>query len=224
MSIKDWPSAERPREKLLAMGAAALSDSELLAILLGTGCKGRSALDLARELLAHYGGLRNILNAKYSDFRRLPGLGSAKYALLQAVTEMNLRQQREKLHRGRTLNNPRYCKDYLLAELRDCEQEIFACIFLDNRYRVITFEKLFFGTINGASVHPRELVKRCLHHNAAAVILAHNHPSGIPEPSQSDRTLTRTLKSTLEVIDVSVLDHFVIGDGELVSFAERGLL
>jgi len=224
MSIKDWPKNERPREKLLALGPAVLSDAELLAILLCTGTKGKTAIDLARELIDYYGGLRKILTAKFSDFRKLPGLGAAKYALLQAVMEMNRRQHKEKLFCGQSLKSPNSSKDYLLSELRDHEQEIFACIFLDSRNRVISFEKLFFGTINGASVHPREVLKRCLHHNASAIIMAHNHPSGVPEPSQSDQTLTASLTSTLALIDVSVLDHFVIGNGVLVSFAERGLL
>ncbi|MDH5444292.1 MAG: DNA repair protein RadC [Gammaproteobacteria bacterium] len=222
MPITDWPLAERPREKLLAQGAAALSDAELLAIFLRTGVRGKTAVDLARDLLSEFGGLRQMLNAGQKAFCKHTGLGPAKYTLLQAVLEMGRRHLYETLQRGDSLTNPTATRDYLSARLRDIPHEVFACLFLDNRHRVICFEELFRGTINGASVHPREVVKKALHHNAAALILAHNHPSGIAEPSESDRQLTKKLQQALGLVDIRVLDHVVIGDGESVAFAERG--
>lgn len=224
MSIKDWPEDERPREKLLSRGPQALSDAELLAIFLRTGVAGKSAVDLARELLTEFGGLRALLTAERSRFCRAAGLGEAKYAQLQAVTEMARRHLGETLRRGEPLTDPAASRRYLIARLRDLAHEVFACLFLDNRHRVIAFEELFRGTLDGASVHPREVVKRALIHNAAAVILAHNHPSGVAEPSGADRLLTRRLAEALNLVEVRVLDHFVVGDGYGVSFAERGWL
>jgi len=224
MSIRDWPDDERPREKLLARGAAALSDAELLAIFLRTGVAGRSAVDLARELLTRYGGLRHLLEADMAGFCQGPGLGMAKYVQLQAVLEMGRRYLEETLQRGDALQSVADTRRYLTARLRHQPHEVFGCLFLDNRHRVISFEELFNGTIDGASVHPRQVVKRALYHNAAAVILAHNHPSGIAEPSRADEQITLRLKEALALIDVRVLDHFIIGDGESVSLAERGLL
>ncbi len=224
MPITDWPLAERPREKLLAQGANALSDAELLAIFLRTGVRGKTAVDLARQLLKEFGGLRHLLNAGQKAFCSHSGLGPAKYSQLQAVLEMGHRHLFETLQRGETLTDPTQTRQYLSARLRDHPHEVFACLFLDNRHRVICFEELFRGTINGASVHPREVVKSALHHNAAALILAHNHPSGIAEPSEADRQLTRKLQQALALVDIRVLDHIVIGDGETVAFAERGWL
>lgn len=224
MPITDWPKAERPREKLLAQGANALSDAELLAIFLRTGVRGKTAVDLARDLLSEFGGLRHLLNARQKDFCSHHGLGPAKFTQLQAVLEMGRRHLFETLQRGETLTDPDATRKYLSARLRDHPHEVFACLFLDNRHRVICFEELFHGTINGASVHPREVVKKALHHNAAALILAHNHPSGIAEPSEADRQLTRKLQKALALVDIRVLDHVVIGDGEAVAFAERGWL
>ena len=224
MPITDWPLAERPREKLLAQGAATLSDAELLAIFLRTGIKGKTAVDLARDLLKEFGGLRQMLGAGQRSFCNHSGLGPAKYAQLQAVLEMGQRHLYETLQRGDSLTNPATTREYLSARLRDHPHEVFACLFLDNRHRVICFEELFRGTINGASVHPREVVKKALHHNAAALILAHNHPSGIAEPSEADRQLTKKLQQALGLVDIRVLDHVVIGDGEAVAFAERGWL
>lgn len=224
MSIRDWPDDERPREKLLARGAEALSDAELLAIFLRTGIPGRSAVDLARDLLTRYGGLRHLLEADLTSFCEGPGLGMAKYVQLQAVMEMARRYLEETLQRGDALQSVADTRRYLTAKLRHEPHEVFGCLFLDNRHRVIHFEELFHGTIDGASVHPRQVVKRALHHNAAAVILAHNHPSGVAEPSRADEQITLRLKEALALIDVRVLDHFIIGDGESVSFAERGLL
>ena len=224
MPITDWPVEERPREKLRLRGPEALSDAELLAIFLRTGLRGKTAVDLARDLLNEYGSLRNLLQADCQRFCESPGLGLAKYSQLQAVLEMGKRHLRETLHRGDALSNPEDTRRYLVGTLRDYPYEVFACLFMDNRHRVICFEEMFRGTIDGASVHPREIVKQALTHNAAAVILAHNHPSGVAEPSQADKSLTRRLKDALTLVDIRVLDHIIIGDGETVSFAELGLL
>jgi DNA repair protein RadC len=223
MAITDWPADERPREKLLTRGAAALSDAELLAIFLRTGVAGKTAVDLARDLLAGFGGLRPLLQADLKTFCAARGLGGAKYAQLQAVLEMGRRHLSETLARGDALSSPGDTRRFLSARLRGYPFEVFACLFLDTRHRVIAFEELFRGTIDGASVHPREVVRRALAHNAAAVILAHNHPSGVAEPSRSDEAITRRLCEALGLVDVRVLDHVVVGD-DLVSFAERGLL
>ena len=224
MPITDWPKEERPREKLLQRGAAALSDAELLAIFLRTGTPGKTAVDLARELLQRFGSLRALLDADLKRFCAGEGLGEAKYVQLQASVEMTRRHLLEKLNRGSVLESPQHTRDYLALRLRDYPHEVFACLFLDNRHRVIAFEELFRGTINGASVHPREVVKKALAHNAAAVILAHNHPSGVAEPSRADQGITQRLVDALGLVEVRVLDHLVVGDGEIVSFAERGLL
>ena len=223
MAITDWPVDERPREKLLKYGASSLSDAELLAIFLRTGVSGLTAVDLARQLLNHFGGLRPLLEAGREVFCAGNGLGEAKYAQLQAVLEMSRRHLLEKIRRGDALCSVAHTRQYLQAQLQACQQEVFAVLFLDNRHRVISFERLFYGTIDGASVHPREVVKRALAKNAAAVIFAHNHPSGVAEPSQADQAITRRLKEALALVDIRVLDHFVVGD-EVVSFAERGLL
>lgn len=224
MPITDWPLEERPREKLLARGAAALSDAELLAIFLRTGVPGKTALDLARDLLTEYGGLRGLLAATEAEFCAFPGIGAAKFAQLQATLEMSRRHLGEKIVRGEALTSPEQTRDWLLAHLRDRPHEVFCVLFLDNRNRVLAFEELFQGTLNGASVYPREVLRRVLDHNAGAVILVHNHPSGVAEPSRADESLTRRLTEVLTHVEVRVLDHFVVGDGEIVSFAERGLL
>ena len=223
MSIAHWPSSERPREKLLTKGADALSDAELLAIFLRTGCKGKSAVDLARQLLSDFGGLKPMLQASEADFCQQNGLGPAKYTQLQAVLEMAKRHLFEQLSRGDALCSPAETRQFLSAELGGYPHEVFACLFLDNRNRVITFEKMFFGTIDGASVYPREVVRLALKKNAASVIFAHNHPSGVAEPSTADENITQRLKQALALVDIRVLDHLIIGD-EVVSFAERGLL
>lgn len=224
MSIAHWPEAERPREKLLSLGSAALSDAELLAIFLRVGCVGKSAVDLARDLLQEYGGLRPLLEASQTDFCKGLGLGSAKYAQLQAVLEMARRHLSATLKTGDALTSPQLVRDYLRTQLRHQQREIFAVMFLDNQNRLIVYEELFQGTIDGANVYPREVVKQALIHNAAAVILAHNHPSGVAEPSQADRSITLRLQEALNLIDVRVVDHMVVGDGDVISFAERGLL
>jgi len=223
MSITDWPADERPREKLLQRGSQALSDAELLAIFLRTGIKGKSAVDLARDLLNDFGSLRALLCADQIEFCQHAGLGPAKFAQLQAVLEMANRHLYEQLERGSALENPNATKDYLASQLRAYQHEVFAGLFLDNRHRVLQFEELFTGTIDGASVYPREVVKKAMSYNAAAVIFAHNHPSGVSEPSQADRHITQRLSEALALIDVRVLDHIIVGD-ELISFAERGYL
>ena len=224
MPIKDWPAGERPREKLLARGPAALSDAELLAIFLRTGLPGKTAVDLARELLARHGGLGPLLALDRQAFCASPSLGAAKYAQLQAALEIARRHLAERLARGDALTSPETTRRYLASRLKGLAHEVFACLYLDNRHRVIEYEELFRGTLDSAAVHPREVVKAALAHNAAAIILAHNHPSGVAEPSQADQSLTRRLCEALGLVDIRVLDHLVVGDGETVSFAERGLL
>lgn len=223
MAITDWPLEERPREKLLAQGAEILTDAELLAIFLRTGTKGISAVDMAHNLLQEHGCLRNLLAADQQRFCQSKGLGQAKYVQLQAVIEMSRRYFDAKLQRGDEITSAAVISDYLKAKLRDYEHEVFACLFLDNRHRVIKYDEMFTGTIDSANVYTREVVKQTLKHNAAALIFAHNHPSGIAEPSEADKQITQRLKEALGLIEVRVLDHFVIGD-EVVSFAERGLL
>ena len=224
MSIRDWPKAERPREKLLSHGARTLSDAEILAIFLRTGTRGRTALDLARQLLGEFGGLRPLLDAGQSRFCRTRGLGAARYAELRACLEIGRRYLEARLNRGESLCSPEDTRRYLIATLRGYPHEVFACLFLDNRHRLICLEEMFRGTIDGASVHVREVVVRALDMNAAAVIAAHNHPSGIAQPSEADKLLTRRLQDALALVDVRLLDHFIIGDGETTSFAEWGLL
>ncbi|MCW8274488.1 DNA repair protein RadC [Pseudomonas sp. PCH199] len=222
MSIRDWPAAERPREKLLDQGSASLSDAELLAIFLRTGVSGKSAVDLARHLLSQFGSLRSLLEADLPAFSTQLGLGPAKFAQLQAVLEMGRRHLAERLRHRSVLENPQAVRDYLKAMLRHEPHEVFGCLFLDSKHQVLTFEALFRGSIDNTSVHPREVVKRALAHNAAALILCHNHPSGNTDPSQADRLLTKRLQKALELIDVRVLDHFIIGDGDPLSMAEYG--
>jgi len=223
MPITDWPLAERPREKLLANGSQSLSDAELLAIFLRTGIRGKTAVDLSNDLLEGFSGLRQLLKADQQTFCQHHGLGTAKYAQLQAVLEMARRYLNEGLKRGDSLTSPQETRQFLSSKLRDYSHEVFAVLFLDQRHRVIRFEEMFQGTIDGASVYPREVVKKALEYNAAAVIFAHNHPSGVAEPSQSDERITQRLKEALGLVDIRVLDHFVVGD-DVVSFAERGLL
>lgn len=224
MAIKDWPEKERPREKLLLAGPASLSDAELLAVFLRTGTAGKNALDVARELLRDFGSLTRILTATLEDFCNRQGLGPGKYVQFQAVLELARRYMGEKLAESDALTNSDLTRDYLRARMGDYKQEVFACLYLDNQHRVVAMEELFHGTIDGAAVYPREVVRRCLHNNAAAVIFAHNHPSGLAEPSQADIAITNRLKTALNTIDVRVLDHVVVGRLEVVSFAERGLI
>lgn len=224
MPITDWPEKERPREKLLAHGPQVLSDAELLAIFLRTGITGKTAVDLARELLARFGGLRALLAASREELCQARGLGMAKYVQLAAALELGRRFLAEKLQRADALNSPEDVRCYLQARLRDLPHEVFGCLFLDNRHRVLVFEELYRGTLNGTAVYPRGVVERALRHNAAAVILVHNHPSGVAEPSRADEVLTARLKEALALIEVRLLDHLIVGDGEMVSFSERGLL
>jgi len=224
MAITDWPISERPREKLLLRGAQALSDAELLAIFLRTGCAGKSAVDLARDLLRHFGGLRPLLAANCTDFCAALGLGKAKYAQLQAVIEMSRRHLEEQMVREIQFSASHQVKNYLRAKLRDRQSEIFCALFLDNQHRLIAYEELFSGTIDGAAVYPREVIKRTLAHNAAAVVFAHNHPSGIAEPSSADRSITKQLQEALALLDIRCLDHLIVGDRDVVSFADQGWL
>ena len=224
MSMTDWPEAERPREKLLSQGPTALSDAELLAIFLRTGTPGQTAVELARELLGEFGSLRGLLQANQQQLCAARGLGPAKFAQLQAILELARRHLGERLQRGDLLLNPEATRRYLITTLGDLPHEVFCCLFLDTRHRLICYEELFQGTIDGASVHPREVVRRALHHNAAAVILAHNHPSGVAEPSDADQRITRRLKQALQLVDIRVLDHLLVGDRTAMSFAEHGLL
>ena len=222
MSIRDWPAAERSREKLLEQGSASLSDAELLAIFLRTGVSGKSAVDLARHLLAEFGSLRALLEADLGSFCRQLGLGPAKFSQLQAVLEMGRRHLAERLRRDSALESPQAVRDYLKSLLRHEHHEVFGCLFMDSKHRMLAFEVLFRGSIDSASVYPRQVVKRALAHNAAAVIFCHNHPSGVPEPSEADRTLTHRLTEALDLIEVRVLDHFIVGEGEPLSMVEYG--
>jgi DNA repair protein RadC len=224
MAISDWPKQERPRERLLSVGSRNLSDAELLAVFLRTGRPGRSAVGLARDLLVRFGDLRELLDADHRRFVAEPGLGTASFAQLQAALEIVRRYQLIRLKRAARISSPRAAQEYLQLSLGNLPHEVFACLFLDNQHGLIAAEELFRGTIDGASVYPREIVKRCLDCNAAAVIFAHNHPSGLAEPSQADQRLTRRLQQALATVDIRVLDHLVIGDGSVVSFAETGLL
>lgn len=225
MAITDWPEDERPRERLLAQGAAALSDAELLAIFLRVGVRGKSAVDLARFLIAHFGSLNRLFAATRGELVAIPGLGPAKYAQLQAVLEMSRRALAEGIRQADAFATPGAVRDYLRLHLAGLAHEVFFALWLDAQNRLIAAEELFRGTLTQTSVYPREVVKRALAHNAAAVVLAHNHPSGLAEPSAADELLTRELKQALALVDVRVLDHFIVaGQAQPLSFAERGLL
>jgi DNA repair protein RadC len=222
MAITDWPLQERPRERLLVHGAATLSDAELLAIFLRTGIRGKTAVDLARDLVTQFGSLRGLLSSSQQEFCQQHGLGIAKFTQLQAVLEMARRYLYETLQNTDSIKNPEDVRNYLITRLRAYPHEVFACLFLDNRHRVISFEEITHGSLNSAFVHPREVVKRALSQNAAAVVLAHNHPSGVTEPSRADRELTQHMKKALELVDVRLLDHIIVGEGPCVSLAELG--
>ncbi|MCU0976917.1 MAG: DNA repair protein RadC [Steroidobacteraceae bacterium] len=224
MLFRDWPAAEKPREKLLELGPGALTEAELIALLLRHGHRGASALDLARSLLARFGSLRGLLSAPREDVCRHPGIGTARWAELQAALELVRRHHLERLRFGPALTSPRAARDFLIARLRDRDHEVFCCLFLDTRHRLLGFDELFRGTLDGASVHPREVVKTALARNAAAVILAHNHPSGVAEPSQADEIITTRLRDALALVDIRLLDHLIVGDGTCASLAERGLV
>ena len=225
MAITDWPADERPRERLLAQGAAALSDAELLAIFLRVGVRGKSAVDLARDLLGRFGGLTRLFAASSAELSGVHGMGPAKYVQLQAVLEMSRRALAEEMVRGNAFASPGAVRDYLRLHLAGLPHEVFFALWLDAQNRLIAAEQLFCGTLTQTSVYPREVVKKALGHNAAAVVLAHNHPSGLAEPSRADELLTRELKQALALVDVRVLDHFIVaGQSPPLSFAERGLL
>lgn len=224
MRIRDWPAGERPREKLDSLGESALTDAELLAVCLRHGTAGASALELARDLLGRFGGLRGLFAAPVSELGLMRGVGPARIAELRAMGELARRALAEPLARGAVISDPQAVHRWLRLRLRDLQHEVFALLLLDARHRVIRFEALFRGTIDGASVHPREVVRTALAHGAAAVVLVHNHPSGVAEPSRADVRITARLKAALELVDVRVLDHLVVGDAEVTSLAERGLL
>jgi len=224
MGINDWPEGERPREKLIQRGAAALSDAELLAIFLRTGVAGKSAVDLARDLLTRFKSLTQLFASNEVDFCAIHGMGRAKYVQLQAILEMSRRALEEEMRSGDALNSPRAVREFLKLLLRGRQQEVFMVIFLDAQYRVLATEEMFHGTLTQTSVYPREVVKRALFHNAAATILAHNHPSGVVDPSQSDRLLTDALKQALALVDVKVLDHIIVAGDDCLSFAESGMI
>ncbi len=224
MAIRDWPQTERPREKLLHHGASSLSDAELLAIFIQTGTAGNSAIQVARDALAEFGSLGALLRAERGAFCAARGLGDARYCVLQAALEVSRRNVFETMMQGDVLSSPEHVRHYLSLHLTGLGHEVFSGLFLDNRHRVIEYRELFRGTIDSAAVYPREVVKRCLSTNAAAVIFAHNHPSGVAEPSDTDVRLTRKLVDALALIDVRVLDHLIIGQGVQTSLAERGLM
>ena len=224
MAITDWPELERPREKLLQLGPSSLSDAELLAIFLRTGVRGKSAVDLARELLIRCGSLSALFSAKRAELNGLPGLGDAKFSQLQAVLEMARRALAETLRSGDALNSPAAVRDFLRLTLARRDHEVFLAVLLDAQNRVLASEELFRGTLTQTSVYPREVVKYALERNAAAVIFAHNHPSGVAEPSHADQVLTQSLKQALALVDIKVLDHFIVAGSAALSFAERGLL
>ena len=224
MSIKELPAALRPREKLLAQGPAALADAELLALLLRTGMKGKGVLALADELLDEFQGFAGLLHRQAEDFKRIKGLGPAKRAELTAVLEMARRALAQQLERGPVFDSPARVKDFVALQLGGLPREVFAVLFLDSQHRLIEWRELFHGTLTQTSVYPREVLRQAMALNAGAVILAHNHPSGLAEPSRADEFLTQSLKTALALVDVRVLDHLVVGAGQVVSFAERGLL
>ena len=222
MGIKDWPEGEGPRDKLIKFGASQLSDAEVLAVLLRNGSQGSSAVELAMGLINEFGGLRELLVASQRQVCNLSGMGPVKYAQLHAAAELSKRISQQNLKRGKILSDPDLTRDYLMRQLRDRAYEVFAVLLLDSQHRVIQFVELFRGTIDSASVYPRDVVSLVIEKKAAAVIVCHNHPSGVAEPSQADRRITERLKCALATIDVSLLDHMVVGDREIVSFAERG--
>jgi DNA repair protein RadC len=224
MELAVGPLAERPRERLHAQGMQALSDAEVIALFLGAGGPGRSAVDVARELLQRYGRVSRVLSAPRADLDRVRGVGAVRSAQIAAVMELARRALAEEMKAGDSLASPAAVRGYLRLRMQDLAHECFYCVFLDAQNRVIAAEELFRGTLTQTSVYPREVVKHALGHNAASVILAHNHPSGVAEPSLQDQALTRTLAEALGLVDVRVLDHFIVAPGACLSFAERGLL
>ena len=224
MAITDWPAAERPREKLIELGAEALSDAELLAIFLRVGVTGKSAVDLARDLLNQFGSLNGIFAATEHELSQVHGIGTSKYVQLQAIFEMSRRALNEQLQQRDVFKSPQQVRDYLVLKLGGLTREVFLVLFLDTQNHLVATEEMFAGTLTQTSVYPREVVKRALHHNAASVIFAHNHPSGIAKQSQADELLTKELKQALALVDVRVLDHFIVAGNNTLSFSERGLI
>lgn len=224
MAITDWSIQERPREKLVLKGAENLSDAELLAIFIRTGLRGKTAIDLARDILQKFNGFRALIESDLDTFCKEKGLGLAKYSQLQAAAELGKRYLAERLQEKDLLVGAQDTEQFLIAQLRPYKHEIFACLFLDSQNQIISFDKMFEGTIDSAHVYPREVVKRALSRNAAAVIFAHNHPSGKVEPSQADKHITQQLQKALKLVDIRVLDHFIIGDNIALSFANEGLI
>jgi len=224
MSINNWPTSERPRERLQAQGAAALSNAELLAILLGSGTRGSPVMDLSRELLTHFGGLSKLLAAERDQLLAVKGLGQAKVASLAAIQELTKRTRHESLREATPLTSSNAAKDYLCAELGNAQQEVFWALFLNTQHQMLASEALAKGTLDSASIYPREVLKACLRHNAAAVIFAHNHPSGSLVASEADKAITRRLQSALELVDIRVLDHIIVAGNRTLSMAETGLL
>ncbi|CBL44107.1 DNA repair protein [gamma proteobacterium HdN1] len=224
MSLREFPADERPREKMLEKGASALSDAELLAIFFRTGIVGMNAIELGREVLRHFGGLRPMLDASAEEFTDIKGIGAAKFVQLQAALELGKRYLEQSLIRDEAFTSPERVGRYLQAQLRSHQREVFAALFLDSQHRLIQYRELFYGTLDSAAVYPREVVKEALRCNAGALIFAHNHPSGVAEPSQADRSITLRLRDALSLVDIRVLDHLVVGDCEVVSLAARGML
>ena len=224
MTIKDWPAAERPREKLLEQGAGALSDAELLAIFLRVGVVGKSAVDLARDLLTQFGSLNAIFSASESELSHVHGMGASKYVQLQAIFEMSRRALGEQLQEKNVFESPQQVHDFLVLKLGNLNKEVFLVLFLDAQHRLQATEEMFSGSLMQTSVYPREVVKRAMHHNAAAVNFAHNHPSGVAKQSPADELITKQLKQALALVDVKVLDHFIVAGNQTMSFVERGLL
>jgi DNA repair protein RadC len=224
MPITDWPEEDRPREKLLLKGEQALTDAELIAIFLKTGARGKTALDIAKELLVEYGSLKSLLRAPIHQILQKNGMGKAKYAALKAAIELGRRYTSPDLRTGNVLNSSQITQNFLASRLQDQSNEVFACLFMDTHFRLISFEELFHGTVNEANIYPREIVKRGLAHNAAKIILAHNHPSGNSTPSEADKDVTQLIKEALALVDIEVIDHIIVGNPRHFSFAEAGLI
>jgi DNA repair protein RadC len=224
MAITDWPASERPREKLIELGAEALSDAELLAIFLRVGVTGKSAVDLARDLLNQFGNLNGIFAANEAELSKVHGIGTSKYVQLQAIFEMSRRALNEQLQQRDVFKSPQAVRDYLVLKLGSVTREVFMVLFLDTQNRLVASEEMFSGSLKETSVYPREVLKRALHHNAASVIFAHNHPSGIAQQSRTDELLTQSLKQALALVDVRVLDHFIVAGNNTLSFSDKGLL
>lgn len=224
MTILHWPQEDRPREKLLGKGEQSLTTAELLAIVLSTGTRGKNAVEMARELLTEYGNLRQLWSTPMHALIRKKGFGQAKYASFRAAVELGRRYLNELLPAGTTLNSSQKTQQFLAQQLRHHSNEVFACLFMDSHFRLICFEELFYGTVNEAHIHPREIVRRGLLHNAVNIILAHNHPSGNPTPSAADKEITQQIKQALELMDINVVDHVIVGNPKNYSFAEAGLI